>query len=243
MKLGTRITLTTTCLVAVAVGVYGYVSVRIRRSELQADLERETQSIGAALQVALEAALQEGLYEDVRTLVQRLQAAEQQISQAGKDRDAALAKVQEIQATLNYRQSQLDDERKATAEAEEKLASLRSTFAALRERLWAAGQADWVVRVEAEAFAGLKDVQVKPSASAGGGKALLFDKPTSAVETVIAVKPGTYVVVPVGMAPDGGDHDALDLTVKALDRMRWPVRLAWNWSARVASAAPGTASR
>ncbi len=56
VKLGTRITLSTASLVAVALGVYGYASVRIRHGELAADLERQTQSLGDALQVAVEAA-------------------------------------------------------------------------------------------------------------------------------------------------------------------------------------------
>ena len=79
MKLGTRITLSTTALVMAAFAVFGLVSVRIRRAELVADLERHTQSIGKALRVALEAALQEGLYEDVRKLVLRLQEADTSI--------------------------------------------------------------------------------------------------------------------------------------------------------------------
>jgi signal transduction histidine kinase len=56
MRLGTRITLSTAALVIVALGVYGFAAVRIRRAELQGDLERETQSLGNALRVAFEAA-------------------------------------------------------------------------------------------------------------------------------------------------------------------------------------------
>jgi len=56
LKLGTRITISTASLVVVALGVYGYAQVRIRRAELASDLERETQSLGDALQVAMEAA-------------------------------------------------------------------------------------------------------------------------------------------------------------------------------------------
>src|SRR5436305_15122669 len=73
MRIGTRITVITTALVIVALILYGYVSVRIRRAELRADLERQSQLVGNVLQVSLEAALQEGLYEDVRRLVKRLQ--------------------------------------------------------------------------------------------------------------------------------------------------------------------------
>src|SRR2546430_15253244 len=73
MRIGTRITVITTALVIIALVLYGYVSVRIRRAELRADLERQTQLVGNGLQVSLEAALQEGLYEDVRRLVRRIQ--------------------------------------------------------------------------------------------------------------------------------------------------------------------------
>ncbi|HEX2569562.1 MAG TPA: ATP-binding protein [Polyangia bacterium] len=79
MKLGTRITLTTTALVMVALTIYGIVAVREKRAELTAELERQTQSIGLTLQVALEAALQEGLFEDVRRLVARIEAAQPRV--------------------------------------------------------------------------------------------------------------------------------------------------------------------
>jgi hypothetical protein len=72
LKIGTRLTLITTALVVVALGVYGFLSVRIRRAEVDADFERETRSLGNALQVALEAALREGLFEDVRKLEARI---------------------------------------------------------------------------------------------------------------------------------------------------------------------------
>ncbi|MSP59090.1 MAG: sensor histidine kinase [Myxococcales bacterium] len=54
MKLGTRITISVGTLVIIALGVYGYVSVRIRRAELADDLERQTHSLGSALQISLE---------------------------------------------------------------------------------------------------------------------------------------------------------------------------------------------
>jgi signal transduction histidine kinase len=79
MKLGPRLTVTTAALVMVALGVFGFVSVRIRRAELVANLEQQTQSLGNALQVALEAALREGLFEDVRKLVARIAEAERPI--------------------------------------------------------------------------------------------------------------------------------------------------------------------
>ena len=82
MKIGTRITLATTALVIVALALYGLASVQIRRGELRRDLERQSQALGGVLQVSLEAALQEGLYEDVRRLVYRVQQSVQPIGVA-----------------------------------------------------------------------------------------------------------------------------------------------------------------
>lgn len=79
MRIGTRITLVTTALVMTALVLYGYASVRIRRAELRADLERQSQSVAMVLQVSLEAALREGLFEDVRRLVWRIEQAERPI--------------------------------------------------------------------------------------------------------------------------------------------------------------------
>jgi signal transduction histidine kinase len=79
VKLGTRITLITASLVAIALGVYGYVSVRIRRGELTDDLERQTQSVGSAVQVALEAAIQGGLSDDIPAIVSRFERVESPI--------------------------------------------------------------------------------------------------------------------------------------------------------------------
>lgn len=73
MTIGTRMTVATTALVMVALFSYGFASVRIRRGELRDDLERQSQALGGVLQVSLEAALQEGLFEDVRRLVYRVQ--------------------------------------------------------------------------------------------------------------------------------------------------------------------------
>src|SRR5581483_2624365 len=83
MKIGTRITATTVALVTFTLGLYGLVSVRVRRAELEADLERQTTLVGSAVQVALEAALKDGrLFQDVSRLVARWQAAEPSIGLA-----------------------------------------------------------------------------------------------------------------------------------------------------------------
>src|SRR5436309_1242147 len=63
-------------MVMLTLRLYGYLSVRQRRAELSADLERQTELVGSAVQVAFEAALQDGLFEDVSGLIRRWQAAE-----------------------------------------------------------------------------------------------------------------------------------------------------------------------
>ncbi len=61
MKIGTRITLTTVTLVLLTLGLYGWVSLRTRRAELTADLERQMELVGASVRVALEASLKDGV--------------------------------------------------------------------------------------------------------------------------------------------------------------------------------------
>lgn len=82
VKLGPRITLSTSLLIAMALGIYGFMAVRIRQDDMRANLERQTESLGRALQVSLEAALQEGLFEDLRRLVARVQATAQPLDVA-----------------------------------------------------------------------------------------------------------------------------------------------------------------
>jgi signal transduction histidine kinase len=76
VKIGTRITVTTVVMVLLTLGLYGYLSVRQRRQELNVDLERQTELAGTAVQVAFEAALQDGLFEDVSVLLRRWRDAE-----------------------------------------------------------------------------------------------------------------------------------------------------------------------
>jgi|GEM_PF-1134117 len=80
MKLGGRITAITVTVVLVTLGLYGLVTLRARRVELATDLERQTGLVGSAVQVAFEAALQEGLFEDVGSLIRRWQAKEPAIA-------------------------------------------------------------------------------------------------------------------------------------------------------------------
>jgi signal transduction histidine kinase len=76
MKIGSRITITTVTLVMITLGLYGYLSVRVRRAELRRDLERQTALVGHALKVAFEAAVQDGLFEDLPSLIRRWQERE-----------------------------------------------------------------------------------------------------------------------------------------------------------------------
>lgn len=85
MSIATRVTLLTVLLVTLALGVYGSLSMRGRRAERTADLERQTWLFGSALKVALEAAVQDGLYEDLHRLIERMQAAERNIEVAYLD--------------------------------------------------------------------------------------------------------------------------------------------------------------
>ncbi|HEY2745583.1 MAG TPA: ATP-binding protein [Polyangia bacterium] len=79
MKIGARITLTTVTLVLLTLGLYGWVSLRTRRAELTADLERQMELVGASVRVALEADEKAGRYADTDRLVARWQDAEPNI--------------------------------------------------------------------------------------------------------------------------------------------------------------------
>jgi signal transduction histidine kinase len=79
MKIGPRITLTTVSLVVLTLGLYGTVSVRNRRGELQADSARRLSALGGMARVTLEAALKDGLFEDLGPLIARWQATEPEI--------------------------------------------------------------------------------------------------------------------------------------------------------------------
>jgi HAMP domain-containing protein len=85
VSIATRVTLLTVLLVTLALGVYGSLSMRGRRAERTADLERQTWLFGSALKVALEAAVQDGLYEDLHRLIDRMQVAERNIEVAYLD--------------------------------------------------------------------------------------------------------------------------------------------------------------
>jgi signal transduction histidine kinase len=85
VSIATRVTLLTVLLVTLALGVYGTLSLRSRRLERTADLERQTWLFGSALKVTLEAAVQDGLYEDVHSLIGRMQAAERNIEVTYQD--------------------------------------------------------------------------------------------------------------------------------------------------------------
>ena len=76
MSIATRVTLLTVLLVILTVGLYGFFSLRARRAELSSAHEQSTQLFASALVVSLQAALQDGLFEDLPGLIRRLQGAE-----------------------------------------------------------------------------------------------------------------------------------------------------------------------
>ena len=55
MSIATRVTLLTVLLVGLTLSLYGFLSLRSRRVEVTADLERQTRLFGSALAVSLEA--------------------------------------------------------------------------------------------------------------------------------------------------------------------------------------------
>ena len=79
MSIATRVTLLTVLLLVLALSLFGVLTLRTRRAELDADLEQKTRLFASALTVSLEGAIQDGLYEDVRGLIQRMQTTEQTI--------------------------------------------------------------------------------------------------------------------------------------------------------------------
>ena len=68
MRIGTRITLTTSVLVAATLSAYAVISVRAHRSNLEAQLEGHAREIVAPLRVALEARKPTAWSSDVREL-------------------------------------------------------------------------------------------------------------------------------------------------------------------------------
>lgn len=76
MSIATRVTLLTVLLVVLTLGLYGFFSLRARRAELSLAHEQSTQLFASALTVSLQAALQDGLFEDLPGLIRRLQGAE-----------------------------------------------------------------------------------------------------------------------------------------------------------------------
>lgn len=79
MKIGVRITLMTTVLAVTTLGIYGASSIQTRRAELMADLENETRTAGTSMQVTLEAALRDGLFQDIYHLIALWQTAQPQM--------------------------------------------------------------------------------------------------------------------------------------------------------------------
>jgi signal transduction histidine kinase len=82
VKIGSRITIITVTLVMITLGLYGLLSVRARRGELELDLQRQTELVGHALQVALEAQLQQMKVDELTKIVAGWQASEPNIKLA-----------------------------------------------------------------------------------------------------------------------------------------------------------------
>ena len=74
MKIGARLTLITVTLVVLTLGLYGTVTVRNRRSELNADSARRLSALGGLTRVTLEATLKDRHVEEVGPLIARWQA-------------------------------------------------------------------------------------------------------------------------------------------------------------------------
>src|SRR5215207_8375351 len=85
VSIATRVTLLTVLLIVLSLGLYGFFSLRARHAELVAGQEQNTRLFASALTVALEGALQDGLFEDVPGLIRRMQAAERNVEIAYLD--------------------------------------------------------------------------------------------------------------------------------------------------------------
>jgi signal transduction histidine kinase len=75
VKIGSRMTLLVSGVLIAALPLYGWYTLRGRRAELRASLEERVALAGTTAEVAFEAALQDGLYEDMGALLARLQQA------------------------------------------------------------------------------------------------------------------------------------------------------------------------
>ena len=76
MKLGTRVTVVMTAMIAMVLAGSGYAALKVRRANLEADLDREAHEIGAALRAGLEP-IEDGeeTAETTETMLGRVRAA------------------------------------------------------------------------------------------------------------------------------------------------------------------------
>jgi signal transduction histidine kinase len=90
MTLGTRVTVVATLLVASVLAGSGYAALKVRRANLQADLDREAHEIGRALQVGLEpvdpSTAEETLLGRARAARQHDEPFQLEVLQVGDDR-------------------------------------------------------------------------------------------------------------------------------------------------------------
>src|SRR6185503_20137720 len=74
MKLGTRMTVVTTLVVAAVLAASGFAALKVRRANLEADLGREAHEIAAALRTGIEP-IDSDAEAAERTLLRRVRAA------------------------------------------------------------------------------------------------------------------------------------------------------------------------
>jgi signal transduction histidine kinase len=87
MKLGTRISVTTTVLVALTIGIYGLVSVRSARADLEREIERRTNEMGDFVTALLDGRVREELLLDLQR-VQRIRVPGMKVLVLTSMRDA-----------------------------------------------------------------------------------------------------------------------------------------------------------
>src|SRR5512138_2575210 len=88
MRLGTRISVTTTVLVALTIGIYGLVSVRSARSDIERELERRTNEMGDFVTAILDGRDREELLLDLKR-VQGIRVPGMKVVVLSSLRDAA----------------------------------------------------------------------------------------------------------------------------------------------------------
>ena len=110
MTLGTRVTVVVTLLVAAVLAGSGYAALKVRRANLEADLDREAHEIATALRAGIEPLDRSSAEE---TLLQRARAARQhdelfalEVLSVGDDRVAVLAASAQLAEEIDAQAAQ-----------------------------------------------------------------------------------------------------------------------------------------